>query len=266
VAPSLGALEGTHQEAWGTKEYENTTDPTVFFGVYGFPDFYSLWRHGGRKAILWAGSDITHFLNGYWLDDAGDNRIECKSLARWINDNCESFVENEVEYEALKSVGIESEIIPSFMGNVNDYDVSFEPSIRPKVYTSVSGNDFELYGWDKIPGLALKNKDIDFHLYGNTIPFLSTPINNIHEHRRVPKEQMNREIKEMQGALRLTEFDGFSEIIAKSLLWGQYPVSTIPYPYTINPDDINYLLDVEAPNTTGRDYYKTIINDYPWAK
>ena len=66
-APSLGALERTHQEVWGTEEYipeKHLYDPVVFFGLYGLPDWYLLWRHKGKKAVLWAGSDVKHFLNG----------------------------------------------------------------------------------------------------------------------------------------------------------------------------------------------------------
>ncbi|KKM72328.1 hypothetical protein LCGC14_1421680 [marine sediment metagenome] len=67
VASSLGALEGTPYEAWGTIEYKpeiHGKDSVVFFGLYGLPDFYALWRHKGRKAILWCGSDLIFFNNG----------------------------------------------------------------------------------------------------------------------------------------------------------------------------------------------------------
>src|SRR5689334_12368419 len=106
-APSLGALEGTPEEVWGTLPYLSEDEPTVFFGVYGLPDFYTLWRHQGRKAILWAGSDIRHFINGYWLNDEGSIKLEPMALAEWINKNCESYVENGVEAEALRTLGIE---------------------------------------------------------------------------------------------------------------------------------------------------------------
>ena len=64
------------------------------------------------------------------------------------------------------AVDIESQVCPSFLGDVNKFEVSFKPG--NKVYTSVSGNDFKLYGWDKIPKLALENPAIEFHLYGNS--------------------------------------------------------------------------------------------------
>lgn len=270
VAPSLGELEGKHQDVWGTEDYlgpySDGNYPTVFFGVYGFPDFYTLWRHKGRKVILWAGSDIRHFIKGYFLDDEGENRLPPMFLAKWINDNCYSFVENEVEKESLLKFGINSTVIPSFMGNVEEYKIEYNPDVYyPKLYTSVSGNDFKLYGWDKIYNLAINNPDIEFHLYGNTEPFpVPEGIKNIMVHGRVPKERMNEEIKYMQGALRLTEFDGFSEIVAKSLLWGQWPVSVINYPYTLSIDRIADIARMTEPNTLGRQWLLENVNKFPW--
>ena len=72
IAPSLGGgFAGTPNKNWGTCDYKDNKTPTIFFGLYGLPDFYALWRHKGRRAILWAGSDIIHFLNGYWLERKG---------------------------------------------------------------------------------------------------------------------------------------------------------------------------------------------------
>lgn len=271
IAPSLGGgFAGTPQETWGVENYENDLDdPTVFMGLYGLPDFYTLWRHKGRKCIFWCGSDIRHFLDGYFLDKEGWIKLDPTALALWIHNFCESYVENEVERKVLLRLGIESKVVPSFLGNVKDYQVSYAWSEKPKVYTSVSGDDFELYGWDKIPVLALANPDIEFHLYGNTkSPGLhewsTVHPHNVIVHGRVPQEQMNREIKEMQGALRLTEFDGFSEIIAKSLLWGQYPISLINYPHTLKPENIRQLKILEEPNHEGREWLLSEINKYPW--
>jgi len=269
-APSLGLLEGTSDAVWGTTPYNPETDldkPCVFFGLYGFPDFYALWRHRGKKWILWAGSDITHFRNGYWLDEKGEIRVDPQAFSDWIIENCESWVENDVERIALNGWGIESQICPSFMGNSDDFEISYQPSEKPKVYTSVSGNNFKLYGWDKIPQLAQENPNIEFHLYGNTEPpFPDTVFKpaNIFIHGRVSKEEMNREIRDMQGALRLTEFDGFSEILAKSVLMGQWPVSLIEYPHMLEVSEINKLKNKTEPNILGYRYYKGVLNNYPW--
>ena len=264
IAPSLGGgFDGTPNKTWGTTDYKDDTKPTVFFGMYGLPDFYALWRHKGKRAILWAGSDITNFVNGYWLEDGGGIRLDKKPLAEWINKYCDNWVENEVEYEALESAGIEANVCPSFLGDIKKYKAEFKPSDKVKLYSSVSGNNFKLYGWDKIDKLAKKHKYIEFHLYGNTIPW-ETNNKNIIVHGRVPKSVMNKEIKKMTGAIRMTEFDGASEIIIKSMLWEQWPISLIFYPFAFSPDDLKILKTLKEPNTAGRDYFIKILNKYPF--
>jgi hypothetical protein len=259
TAPSLGGgFAGTPADVWGVRDYNNLYGDTVFFGMYGLPDFYAMWRHEGRKAILWAGSDITHFVNGYWLDDKGEIWLDNKGMAAYINRKCENYVENVVEALALEKVGIQAQVVPSFLGNVGDFELCYKPSNKPKYYTSVSGDDFELYGWDNIWKYAKKYPNVEFHLYGNRQEWKSY-YENVIVHGRVSQEQMDSEIKEMQGALRLTEFDGFSEILAKSILWGQWPASLIRYPH---------MLDEPTPpkeaNIEGREHYLEILNKYPW--
>jgi len=239
IAPTLGGgFDGTPNKCWGTKNYKSDTEATVFFGMYGFPDFMGLWKHKGPRYILWCGSDIQYFLNGYWLDKEGKMRLRRFDLASWIDTYCVNYVENEKEQSALRSIGIRSKVVPSFLGNVNKYKVNFKPG--NKVYTSVSGNDFKLYGWDKIPQLAEDNTDIEFHLYGNTVE-INPVAKNIIVHGRVPIAQMNKEIKKMQGALRLTEFDGASELIVKAMLMGQYAFSFIEYPHVNKVNELNLL-------------------------
>lgn len=262
-SPTLGNLEATHQEVWGTKDYKDQDKPTVFMGVYSFKDYLDIWSHKGRKCILWCGSDIQRFLNGFWLDDTGKMRIRAFDLAPWLDTYCENYVENEVEQNALASVGVRSKVVPSFLGDVSKFEISFQPG--NKLYTSVSGDEFKLYGWDKIDQLAQDNPEIEFHLYGNKTP-LESAYPNIIIHGRVQKEQMNEEIKDMQGALRLTEFDGFSEILAKSILMGQHPVSLIEYPYMIKLPNVKDITKLTKPNYRGRNYYLTKLNQYPWNK
>lgn len=266
VAPSIGELERTFEEAWNLETYNPETDknePTVFAGLYGLPDFYSLWRHKRKKYVWWAGSDIRHFKKGYWLDEKGKIKIESKFFAKWINRYCENWVENKVEHETLKRLGIKSKVCPSFLGNINDYKVSYQWSERPKVYTSVSGDDFKLYGWDKIERLADINGFAEFHLYGN-ISNWKTSQSNVFVHGRVSKEKMNEEIINMQAALRLTKFDGASEIIVKAMLMGQYAFSFIDYPGVNSVDEIHLLNGLEKSNEEGRNWWIKNLNKYPW--
>lgn len=268
VAPSIGELERTFETAWGLETYDPVKDihnPTVFVGIYGLPDFFALWKHKGTKWIFWCGSDIRHLQKGYWLDEDGQITIENHGLSRWINKNCESWVENTVEQKALKNMGITSRVCPSFLGDVNAFPISYRYSTKPKLYASVSGDDFSLYRWPDIVDIAHQFSNIEFHLYGNTKEF-KVDVPNVIVHGRVPKEQMNLEISTMQGAIRLLRFDGFSEIIAKSLLMGQWPVSIIPYTHTVPLFEITRLTELDLPNIQGRDYYLNKLNKFPWVK
>lgn len=271
-APSLGGLEGDPKDVWGTDAYDpfqDDTESAVFFGLYGLPDFYTLWRHKGRSAILWAGSDIGHFINGYWLDDKGLIRVDPEPLAEWINKNCENYVENGVEHEALMVFGIESKIVPSFLGNVSDYEISYEHNERPKVYMSVSGDNFEMYGWDIIERIADKC-NVDFYLYGNTKPWESKH-SNVFVRGRISKEEMNDEIKTMQCGLRTLQFDGCSEIVVKGCLWGHHVISYIGYPNveSFSTEEnlikkLNMLQFQREPNLKARDWMIKNLNRYPW--
>lgn len=263
ISPTLGeGFAGTPYDVWGVEKYNPATDlnePTVFMGVYGLPDLYSVWKHKGKKYILWCGSDIRHFTQGYWLDSKGYTRANPDRLAGWIQTQCESYVENTVERDALLRYGITAKVIPSFLGNVNKYKLSYKYSTKPKVYTSVSGDDFDLYGWHEIGNLAKNNPHVTFYLYGNQKEWYSN-LKNIIVRGRVSQETFDEETSKMQGALRLTRFDGFSELLAKSILWGQYPISPhIDYPYMMK--DFKFK---KTPNIKGRNYYRKVLNKYPW--
>ena len=263
IAPSLGELEGHPNDVWGTSEYTNPNEPAVFMGLYSLNDFNVLRNHKGKRYIFWCGSDIRHFLNGYWLDENGKHKVTPAPLAHWINEHCESWVENIAEYNQLNSVGINSHICPSFMGNVNDFTQRYSHSYTPQVYASVSGNDFFLYRWPHIEKIAPSHPEVTFHLYGNTVPW-ETKNKNVIVHGRIPKEQMNSEVQHMQGAIRLLPLDGFSEVIAKSLLWGQWPISFIGYPHTMRIDEISSLKLKFESNTAGRDWLLESVNKFPW--
>ena len=264
-SPTLGELEETHQKIWGTDEYTDQERPTCFFGLYGLPDFYAVWRHKGIKEILWAGTDILHFEKGYWLEDGGTHAFSLvgrHDLAMWLSRNCGHWVENEVERDRLWKCGILARVQPSFLGDVKKFKVNFKAG--NKLYSSVSGNNFEQYGWNKVHILASKHPETEFHMYGNTIepPYSSLP--NFIVHGRVSKEKMNNEIKGMQGAIRMTDFDGFSEILAKSILMGQYPVSLIDYPHILKPSELGEIVNKEVPNLAGRNHYLKTLNKFPW--
>lgn len=272
-APSLGdGFSGTAETAWGIEEYFPEIDfenPTVFCGLYGIKDFMAAHSHKGKRYIWWTGSDIIHFVNGYWLDENGEIRVNPWPLAEWLNKYCENWCENVVEQKALESMGIKANVCPSFLGDINDFKITYKWSHRPKVYASVSGDDFTLYKWDLIEKIAGKC-DVDFYLYGNKKEW-KTKHKNVIIRGRVTQEQMNKEIADMQCGLRALSFDGCSEIVVKGGMMGHYVISKIPYPnaLTYNTEEeliylINSLKERKNPNIQFRNWLLDNINKYPW--
>src|SRR3990167_75516 len=152
VAPSLGVLEGTHREAWGTEDYKWWRDwnkPTVFFGLYDLRDYIIFTLHKGKKWILWAGSDLVNLSSGFVLNDGKLKffsillkKISYIKLFRplflWISfkfvdtlRQAEHYVENDWEALEIGRFDIECKVVPSFLGDV-DMPITFEPG--NKVY------------------------------------------------------------------------------------------------------------------------------------
>jgi len=281
VAPSLGELESTHQEVWGTKDYNYKEDKyksTVFFGLYDLRDYLSVWRHRGEKAILWAGSDIENLINGFVFND-GKLRLISRlfgGLPKFLMDSikydCQHYVEDKDEYQKLERIGIKSRIIPSFLGKISDFPVSYRPSATPNVYISGHQGREDEYGFGLLKEIAIKLPDLIFHIYGGEKQAYKDYPDNVVWHGTIYKEEFNREIKNWQCGLRLNKSDGFSEITAKSVLMGQYPITYLDYPMIPHFKDFDNLIellsalkDMDKPNYQARDYYFLHLNRYPWS-
>ena len=254
ISPTLGGgFAGTPNQVWGTTDYKDLDKPTVFFGVYGLPDLMAVRQHRGRKAILWAGTDCLYLINGYWLDDKGDFRLDPKVVGAYLNKTCENWCENNLEYKELLSVGIKAKVCPSYLGDVSkikptkkDYDIL-------RGYISVSGDDFKAYGWDRLDELVKDLPGLTVYCYGNTKPY-KFKSKNIIVRGRVTQEEMNKETQRMHLAIRLNKHDGFSEVLAKGLLMEQGIISDIEYPFlTMQPKK-------------AREWLLKNINKYPWNK
>lgn len=277
VAPSLGELEATHQEIWGTKDYvysEDKDKPTCFFGLYDLRDYIALWKHKGEKYILWAGSDLENLVNGFTFNDGKLKWLSKifnglpKFLMNMLRYNCIHYVEDKDEERKLASLGIRAKIVPSFLGKIDDFSVSYKQERRPNVYLSAHPDRENEYGFGLIEELAEELPHIRFHLYGAG---WKSEKENIICHGLVSKEQFNKEIKNYQCGLRLNKSDGFSEITAKSVLMGQYPMTYLEYPMIPsfnNREELIELLsalsDMDRPNYQARNYYLIYLNRYPW--
>lgn len=276
-APSLGDLEGTALETWGTSTYsfwKHRKEPTVFFGLYDLRDYLSLWLHQGKKWVLWAGSDARNLQQGFlfndgklgWLSKAFKMRF--KRLILHILSGAEHWVENAWEAQILRQEGLLSRVCPSYMGNV-DLPICYQP---PKgvchVYLSASEGRQEEYGWGIIERIANWLPFHVFHLYGAS---WITRHQNVVVHGRVSKEEMNRETEDFQIGLRLNETDGFSEIMAKAVLQGQYAIGKVKHPRIPSFENdadviikLNALAKKKTPNEDTRAYYRANLNRYPW--
>lgn len=129
-------------------------------------------------------------------------------------------------------------------------------------------NREEEYGFGLATRLAEKLPEFTFHLYGAGY---RGKVGNIIIHGQVPEKDFNEEIKNYHCGLRPNSHDGFSEITAKSILLGQYPISFIPYKniwnYTTEDELVRKLQEIKQiskPNLDGRKYWIKELNKFPW--
>lgn len=272
-APSLGALENTHQVAWGTEEYKSRYEPTCFFGLYDLRDYIALWRHKGKAYVLWAGSDIRNLQSGFIFNDGKLKWLSKLLRGNWwvypILRKAEHWVENAKEEVVLESLGIKvSGICPSFLGNINKFKIKYKYNKIANIYLSASEGRQKEYGFDVIERIAGELPFLKFHLYGAK---WRTKHKNVITHGRISKEQMNKEIENYQIGLRLNEFDGCSEILVKAVLMGQYAIGKVKHPLIPSFENdlelillLNNLRKQKEPNLKARDWYFYNLNQFPW--
>ena len=251
-APSLGELDNTHENVWDTVNYEyrkHKDMPTVFFGLYDLRDYIALWRHKGKKYVLWAGSDIRNLHNQFMFNDGKLKRISQlfggipRFFRNYLHDHVEHWVENEREQELLyRSIGVAANVGYSFLGKIDDYVPKFKASKFPHVYVSSGKDRQKEYGFPIIDRIAQKVPFVTFHLYGAN---WKRKHQNIKIHGKVPRNAFNREIEGMQAGVRLNEFEGFSEIVAKAVLQGQAAITRIPYEHMYS-FETDYILRIQS--------------------
>lgn len=284
VAPSLGALEADHEygipghtRTWGTINYERKHHkklPTVFFGMYDLRDYLAVLFHRGKTWILWTGSDIENLIHGFVFNDGKLKLLSKIFRGNWwvlaILRKAEHWVEDEDERQKLARLGVFARVCPSFMGEINDFPITYKNFYHPNVYVSGHPGREDEYGFEIVKRVAPQCPMLRFHIYGSMPDWKQYP-KNIVLHGRVPKEQFNREIRGMQCGLRLNKTDGFSEITAKAVLMGQYAITYLEYPAIPNFTEtrelvqyLNSLRSMNQPNRMARDYYLKVLNDYPW--
>jgi hypothetical protein len=278
VSSSLNNFKEKAEKTWGLLSYNPKYDrdkTVIFFGMYHIGDYLKVWRHRGDRFIFWCGTDIFNLRRKYLLSDGKDKLIsKLLSFIKWhdwiFSGKIIHYVENEVEQKELKKLGIISEIKPSFLDDVKDYQISFRPSKRPEVFAvKYLGREKE---WEdiNIERLARLVPEIVWHIYGGKQKYFDSDT-GIYYHGRVSQMVFNKDIRGYQAGFRPNIHDGFSEILAKSVLLGQYPISRIKYSnidsYETEEELVNILRELKnkkEPNSKGREYWLGNINKFEW--
>lgn len=278
VSQSVASFKKRVLQTWKLEDWEgiDSTDDLLFFGLYNDRDFDVFNAYQGKKTVFWCGTDILSVVQDY----------ERRRILK--NNPAEHYCENEVEAKNLELCGIKDvKIVPSFLDHIDKYPISFKPSKKPQVFMCGHPNRESEYGLNLIRRVAEKLPEIGFHIYGidasdnlfykDKIPTESQSVikdnvcPNISYHGKVPEDKFNEEIKKYHCGLRTNEHDGMSEVTAKSILLGQYPITRIPYEHIWNyntEDELVALLKrlktMMSPNYEGRAYWIKHLNQYPW--
>jgi len=274
VSNSVDQFRLKAQKTWGLKEWEGIDDPDqelIFFGLFHDRDFEVFHNFKGKKSVFWCGGDILRLKEDY-------ERQRVMKIAPDTKHYCE----NEQEADNLRLVGLEPIIIPSFLGNVDDYPVSFKPpkeGEKWKVWMCGHQRREVEYGFDQARELARVFPDVEFHFYGldrfyeGKVNLEGDSLPNIIYHGLVPEKQLDREIREYHCGMRCNEHDGMSEVVVKSVLLGQYTISRLPYEGVWKYETflelvtlIEKLKEQTQPNQISEIWRTQKLNRYPWVQ
>lgn len=232
---------------WGIEEWKGIDDPDqdlLFFGLFHDRDFEVYHNFKGKKTVFWCGGDILRLLEDY----------ERQRVLK-INP-AKHYCETQEQATKLRSVGIEPEVVPSYLGEmltpsfeapvlkvskiddagmVNVEDTNLDSLPNWKIWMTAHPHREQEYGLDQAKHLAKLFDDVEFHFYGVEKEYegkILTELDNLPNvfyHGEVPEERFDEEIANYHCGLRCNESDGVSEVVVKSILLGQYPISRLPY-------------------------------------
>lgn len=263
VSPGVKQFSEKAQNVWGLKLWEGPSDPDkdlLFFGLYFQEDYDTFKNAVGNKTIFWCGSDILAMM---------------KSPERWMavrGENIKHYCETEVEAANLIKMSIMPEIVPSFLGNIKDYPISFQPPTNGENWKlwlcGHPGRESE-YGFNEAKEIPNIFDNVEVHLYG--VDGKNT--DKIFYHGLVSEEQLDKDIKKYHCALRGNFHDGVSEVVLKSLFLGQYPIARLPYEgvwqyknFGELIENITKLQTMVQPNYEARSIWLKKINNFYWCK
>jgi len=229
ISSSVSNFKDKILKNWPVEEYQYPQDinkPVCFFGMYHGGDYTAFKKHKGEKMIFWCGSDILNLKDGSIF-------LKYKNIC-----------ENKVEQEKLSDFGIVAGIYPTFAGDIRKYPYSMKTDGEVNIWLCMHEGREEEYGLKTVKEMA-KMMDYKFHIYGIS----GKNEENIIYHGQVSEAQLDKEIRNYQIACRLNSFEGFSEVVAKGILFGQIIESRIPY---------------ERMND--REYWREKLTNFNWLK
>ena len=264
TSPSVIGFQEKAEKIWNLKRWEGINDEdkdVLFFGLYTLYDYDCFWyAELDKRSIFWCGSDV--------LNTLGNTEFQ-RRLKLYPETN--HYCETQEEYDNLKKIGIEAKIIPSFLEDIDSFPRTYQPSDTPHIWMCAHPDREIEYGVDVFLRMARKFSDYTFHIYGIYDWIEEEQPKNVIYHGQVPNEQMNQEIRQYQGSFRGNKHEGFSEVIAKALLLGQYPISKMKFPEIDNfqndEDLVKFLEGLKnrkEPNKKGYEYWKNRLNRFPW--
>lgn len=251
-------------------------DPTAFIGLYHEGDWLRAIIHRGPKLFFWCGGDIL--------------RLQKKPFWQWLIRQVEAdhVCENEVEWHALKNMGIHSRIHPIlFFDDWEKYPLSYTaPVTNAHVWLTCHPGREREYGVELVEEIADLVPEVNFHIFGIAKSFHDTwfdPIDgemhnyrqssqpNIYYHGQVPSEKLDKMIRGYHAGLRTCEFDGCPHTVTKGVLLGQWPINRIPYPHTDSYETKEELIKLlkglknkKKPNLVGRKHWLKTVSEFPW--
>jgi hypothetical protein len=273
VSSSIAQFKERAEKTFNLKEWEGVADPDtdlLFFGLYHERDYDVFDNFKGKKSVLWAGGDILRLMEDYERQRVMKNNLDTIH-----------YCENETEAINLRTVGIEPIVIPSFLDDVSKYPVSFPKTeflegtevedYYKHIWMCAHPEREDEYGVPLAKRMAKMFPDLIFHIYGVERTAYEEKLPNVVYHGHVSEEQLNKEIQNYHCGFRPNMHDGFSEVIIKSVLLGQYPITRIKYEnvwnYTNEKELIecfNKLKGQKTANLEARTYWIKQINQYPW--
>ena len=262
-SPSVINFQDKVEKIWNLKRWEGVDDEdkdVLFFGLYTLFDYDAFWYSDLKKrSIFWCGSDIINTLGN----------IEFQRRLK-LYPETQHYCETQEEYDNLKSIGIESKIIPSFLEDINDFPMTYQISETPHIWMCAHPAREVEYGVDTFLRMARKFPDYTFHIYGIYDWIEEEQPKNVLYHGQVPNDQLNQEIRKYQGSFRGNEHEGFSEVPIKTILLGGYPITKMKFEKMWNyqtdeelEEHLKKLKGLLKPNEAYQ-YWRNKLNKFPW--